>query len=101
MIETNGSKPISTYWSHIRLMNPKIVSFSGMTIAAVALFFASGHMIGNQQAIAFGGHGFGHGFGHYYGPGLGHYYGPGYPLDNPCGGGPYSIINGQIVCTTG
>ncbi|MFY9869252.1 MAG: hypothetical protein WAK17_06005 [Candidatus Nitrosopolaris sp.] len=125
MIETNGSKPISTYWSHIRLMNPKIVSFSGMTIAAVALFFASGHMIGNQQAIAFGGHGFGPGLGHYYGPGighyygpgighyygpglghyygpgLGHYYGPGYPLDNPCGGGPYSIINGQIVCTTG
>jgi hypothetical protein len=75
-----------------------------MTIAAVAIFFASGH-IGNQQAIAFGGHGYlGHGF---YGPGLfghgylGHYYtGPGYVLNNPCGGGPYSIINGQIVCTT-
>lgn len=86
-------------------MNPKIVSFSGMTIAAVAIFFASGH-IGNQPAIAFGGygygHGFGHGFGHFFGPGLGHYYyGPGYLLDNPCGGGPYSIINGQIVCTTG
>jgi hypothetical protein len=86
-------------------MNPKIVSFSGMTIAAVAIFFASGH-IGNQSAIALigYGHGSGHGFGHYYyGPGFGHglghyYYGPGY-LDNPCGGGPYSIINGQIVCT--
>ena len=64
-----------------------------MTIAAVALFFASGHMIGNQQAFAFGGYGYGHGFGHYYGPG--------YTVDNPCGGGPYSIINGQIVCTLG
>ena len=90
-------------------MNRKTLSFSGMTIAAVALFFASGHMIGNQQAIAFGGygygHGFGHGFGHFYGPGLGHYYGPGfgpgYPVYNPCGGGPYSIISGQIVCTVG
>lgn len=86
-------------------MNPKIVSFSGMTIAAVAIFLASGH-IGNQQAIAFGGsgygHGFGHGFGHFFGPGLGHYYyGPGNVLVNPCGGGPYSIIDGQIVCTTG
>ena len=39
-----------------------------MTIAAVALFFASGHMIGNQQAFAFGGYGYGHGFGHYYAP---------------------------------
>jgi hypothetical protein len=47
------------------------------------------------------GHGFlGHGFGHFYGPGLG-YYGPGYVVDNPCGGGPYSIIDGQAVCTTG
>jgi hypothetical protein len=94
-------------------MNPKIISFSGMTIAAVALIFASGTTLGNQQVFAFGGYGFGHGFGqgfghyygpgfgHYYGPGFGHYYGPGYPVYNPCGGGPYSIINGQIVCTTG
>jgi hypothetical protein len=90
-------------------MNPKIISFSGMTIAVV-LFFASGHMIGNQQAFAFGslghyGSGFGHyygpGFGHYHGPGFGHYYVPGYPVYNPCGGGPYNMINGQIVCTTG
>jgi hypothetical protein len=83
-------------------MNPKIVSFSGMTIAAVAILFASGH-IGNQPAIAFSGYGhglYGHGFSHFYGPGLG-LYGPGYLQDNPCGGGPYSIINGQPVCTTG
>jgi hypothetical protein len=83
-------------------MNPKIVSFSGMTITAVAILFASGHL-GNQPAIALGGYGhFGHGFGgygHFYGPGYG--YGRGYLLDNPCGGGPYNIINGQIVCTTG
>jgi hypothetical protein len=83
-------------------MNSKI-ALSGMTIAAIAIFFASGH-IGNQPAIAFGGYGhFGHGFGGYghFGPGIGHYYyGPGYVMDNPCGGGPYSIINGQIVCTT-
>jgi hypothetical protein len=91
-------------------MNSKVISFSGMMIAVV-LFFASGHIIGNQQVFAFGGYG-GHGFGHYYSPGFGHYYspgfgpgysyGPGYPIDPivPCGGGPYSIINGQAVCTT-
>ena len=75
-----------------------------MTIAVV-LFFASGHMIGNQQAFAFGGYGYGHGFGHYYGHGFGHYYGPnygsGYPAYIPCDGEPYSIINGQIVCIQG
>jgi hypothetical protein len=80
-----------------RLMNSKIVSFSGMAIAALAIFFASGH-IGNQPAIAYGEHGLGHGLGHFYGHGLGHYYGPGY-LGNLCGGLPYSVINGQIVCT--
>ena len=84
-------------------MNSKILSLSGMTIAAVAIFFASDH-IGNQPAIAFGGHfghgGLGGGFGHF-GPGIGrYYYGPGYVMDNPCGGGPYNIIIGQIVCTT-
>jgi hypothetical protein len=78
-------------------MNPKIISFSGMTIGTVALFFASGTSFGSQQVFAFGGYG----FGHYYGPGFGHYYVPGYPVYNPCGGGPYSIVNGQIVCTTG
>ena len=82
-------------------MNSKILSLSGLTIAAVAIFFASGH-IGNQPAIAFGGYGhFGHGGFSHFGPGIGHYYyGPGYVMDNPCGGGPYNIINGQIVCTT-
>jgi hypothetical protein len=79
-----------------RLMNSKIVIFSGMAIAALAIFFASGH-IGNQPAIAYGGHGLGHGLGHFYGPGLGHYYYGG----NPCVGGTYTVINGQIVCTTG
>ena len=92
-------------------MNQKIVSLSGMTIAAVALFFASGTTFGNQHVFAFGGfgHGFGPGFGHFYGPGFGHlyhpgfgyYHSPGYVIDNPCDGGPYSIINGQVVCTTG
>jgi hypothetical protein len=93
-------------------MNRKIVFLSSMTIAAVSLFCTSGH-IGNQQASAFGGlgHGFGHvgpgfghvgpGFGHLYRPGFDYYYSPGYVIDNPCGGGPYSIIDGQAVCTTG
>ena len=86
-------------------MNPKIISFSGMTIAVV-LFFASGHMIGNQQAFAFGslghyGSGFGHYYGHYHGHGFDHYYVPGYPMYNPCGGGPYTMINGQIICNMG
>ena len=34
-----------------------------MTIAAVALFFSSGPMFGNQQVFAFRGYGFGHYFG--------------------------------------
>jgi hypothetical protein len=90
-------------------MNGKIISLIGMTIAAISLFFGSGHMIGNEKVLAFGGFGFGHGFGHFFGPGFGHfyrpgfgyYYSPGYLIDNPCGGGPYSIIDGQIVCTVG
>ncbi len=78
-----------------------------MTIASIALFCISGATFGDQ-VFAFGGFGVGHGFGHFYGPGFGHYYGPGFgyyvpgdPVYNPCGGGPYSIVNGQIVCTTG
>jgi hypothetical protein len=77
-----------------------------MLAAAVSLFCTSGHN-GNQRAIAFGGlgHGFAHfhgpGFGHLYGPGFGYYYSPGYVIDNPCDGGPYSIVDGQVVCTTG
>jgi hypothetical protein len=106
MIEINGSKCICTYSRNKILMNRRTIFFSGMFIAAVSIFFGSGH-IGNQQAIAFGGfgHGFGHsygpGFGHLYRPGFGYYYSPGYVIDNPCDGGPYSIIDGQAVCTTG
>lgn len=77
-----------------------------MTIASIALFFASATF--GDQVFALGGFASGHGFGHFYSPGFGHYYGhgfghyvPGYPVYNPCGGGPYSMINGQIVCMTG
>jgi hypothetical protein len=67
-------------------MNRKIVFLSSMSIAAVLLFCASGH-IGNQQAIAQGG--FGDGFG----PGFGGDYG-GY------GGAPY--VNCRIfIYSTG
>jgi hypothetical protein len=67
-------------------MNRKMVFLSSMTIAAVLLFCASGH-IGNQQAIAQGG--FGDGFG----PGFGGDYG-GY------GGAPY--VNCRIfIYSTG
>jgi hypothetical protein len=96
-----------------RLMNRRTIFYSGMAIVTVSIFFGSGHMIGNEKVFAFGGfghgflgHGFGHsflghGFGHFYGPGFGYSYSPGYVIDNPCRGGPYSIIDGQIVCTTG
>jgi hypothetical protein len=63
-------------------MKQKIVFLSSMTIAAVPLFCTSGH-IGNQQAIAFGG--------------FGYYYSSDYVIDNPCDGGPYSMIDGQVV----
>ncbi|MGC1931374.1 MAG: hypothetical protein WA667_20575 [Candidatus Nitrosopolaris sp.] len=76
-------------------MNSKIITFSGMTIAAVVLLFASGPT-GNQQAIAYG-HGFGNGFNHGFGNGFNH----GYPVYSPCGGGPYTIVGGQIICTQG
>ena len=107
MIEINGSKCICTYSRNKILMNRRTIFFSGMAIAAVSIFFGSGHTIGNEKVFAFGG--FGHGFGHFFGPGFGplyrpgfgYSYGPGYVIDNPCGGGPYSIIDGQIVCTTG
>jgi len=97
-------------------MNTKTTITLSITVlaSAVSLFCTSGH-IGNQQAIAFGGlgHDFAHfhgpgighlhgpGFGHLYGPGFGYYYRPGYLIDNPCGGGPYSIVDGLVVCTTG
>jgi hypothetical protein len=111
MIEINDSKCICTYSRNKILMNRRIIFFSSMTI--VTIVFGSSYMIGNEKAFAFGGighgsfvhggfgHGFlGHGLGHFYGPGLG-YYSPGYVVDNPCGGGPYSIIDGQAVCTIG
>jgi hypothetical protein len=113
MIEINGSKCICTYSRNKILMNRRTIFYSGMAIVTVSIFFGSGHMIGNEKVFAFGGfghgflgHGFGHGFlghgiGHFYGPGFGYSYGPGYVIDNPCDGGPYSIIDGQAVCTTG
>jgi hypothetical protein len=108
MIEINGSKCICTYCRNKILMNRRTIFYSGMAIVTVSIFFGPGHLFGNQKVFAFGfghggfGHGYlGHGFGHFYGPGFGYYYGPGYVIDNPCGGGPYSIIDGQVVCTTG
>lgn len=89
MTQIYNLKCISNYFSQYRLVNSKVVSFSGMMIA-VTLFLASGH-IGNQQVFAFGGHGFSHGYSTRYN------YGPGYPIF-PCGSGPYSITNGQTVC---
>ena len=108
MIEINSLKCICTYSRYKILMNRRTIFYSSMALLTASIFFGAGHMIGNEKVFAFGGfghggfgHGFlGHGFGHFYGPGLG-YYGPGYVLDNPCGGGPYSIIDGQVVCTIG
>ena len=93
-------------------MNRRTIFYSGMTIVTVSIFFGSGYMIGSEKVLAFGGfgHGFlGHGFGHFYGPGFGHlyrpgfgyYYSPGYVIDNPCDGGPYSIIDGQLYVPQG
>jgi hypothetical protein len=70
-------------------MNRKIVFLSSMTIAAVLLFCASGH-IGNQKAIAQGG--FGPGFGGDYG-GYGGDYG-GYGGDYGGYGGDYGGYGG-------
>jgi hypothetical protein len=75
-------------------MNSMVISFRVVMIAVV-LFFASGQMIGDQQVFASDGYG-GHGFSHGYGPRYS--YGPGYPV-LPCGSGPYTIINGQTLCT--
>ena len=93
MIEINDSKCISTYSRNKRIMNGKII-FIGLTVASLPLLFGTDHMIGNQKVFAVGG--YGKGFTHSYTPD--YHYSPGYPI-NPCGGGPYSIINGQIVCT--
>lgn len=74
-------------------MNGKII-FIGLTVASLPLLFGTDHMFGNQKVFAVGG--YGKGFTHSYTPN--YHYSPGYPI-NPCDGGPYSIINGQIVCT--
>ncbi|MFZ0514173.1 MAG: hypothetical protein WAM14_21385 [Candidatus Nitrosopolaris sp.] len=60
-------------------MNSKLfMTFSAMAIAAVVLLFASGPIVGNQQALAYGYHGHGHyyyhGHGHYYYHGHGYYH---------------------------
>jgi hypothetical protein len=96
MIEINDSKCISRYPRNKRIMNGRIIFFGGLTIALLSLLFGSDHMIGNQKVFAVGG--YGNGFAHSYHPDFGYHYGPGYPI-NPCGGGPYNSINGQIVCT--
>jgi len=96
MIEINDSKCISRYSRNKRMMNGKIIFFGGVSIALLSLLFGSDHMIGNQKVFAFGG--YGNGSAHFYRPNFGYHYSPGYPI-NPCGGGPYSIVNGQIVCT--
>jgi hypothetical protein len=93
MIEINDSKCISTYSRNKRIMNGKII-FIGLIVASLPLLFGTDHMIGNQKVFAGGG--YGKGFTHSYTPN--YHYSPGYPI-NPCDGGPYSIINGQIVCT--
>ncbi len=81
-------------------MNGRIIFFGGLTIAVLSLVIGPEHIIGNQKAFAFSGFGHGNGFTHFYSPAFGYHYNPGYPI-NPCGGGPYSTINGQIVCTPG
>jgi hypothetical protein len=93
MIEINASKCISRYACNKRIMNGKIIFFGGLTIA---LLFGSYYMIANQKVFAVGGHG--NGFAHFYHPDFRYHYSPGYPI-NPCGGGPYSVVNRQIVCT--
>jgi hypothetical protein len=97
MIEINDSKCISRYSRNKRIMNGRIIIFGGVTIAVLSLFFGSDHIIGNQKVFASG---YGHGFAHFYHADFSYFYSPGYPI-NPCGGGPYGIINGQIVCTPG
>ncbi|MGC1927780.1 MAG: hypothetical protein WA667_02305 [Candidatus Nitrosopolaris sp.] len=60
-------------------MNSNIITFSSMTIAVVVLLFALGPIIANL----YGGHGFGH-----------------IPY-GPCGGGPFTVVGGHIICTHG
>jgi hypothetical protein len=73
-------------------MNTKIsIVFSFIAIAAAVLLFAACPLVATHQAFAYGHGGYGHG-------GYGGYGGYG-PSMAPCGGGPYSIVNGQIICT--
>jgi hypothetical protein len=73
-------------------MDTKIsIVFSFIAIAAAVLLFSAGPLVATHQAFAYGHGGYG-GYGH------GGYGGYG-PSMAPCGGGPYSIVNGQIICT--
>jgi len=70
-------------------MDTKIsIVFSFIAIAAV-LLFAAGPLVATYHAFAYGHAGLG-GYGH---DGYGGYS----PSMVPCGGGPYSIVNGQII----
>jgi hypothetical protein len=73
-------------------MNSKIMTLSSMAVAAAVgvLLFVSGSIVVNQQAFAYGYHG-GYGYHGYHGG-----YNYGY---RPCGGGPFTIVGGQITCT--
>jgi hypothetical protein len=65
-------------------MDTKIsIVFSFIAIATAVLLFAAGPLVATHQVFAYG-----HGG-----------YGSNGPSMAPCGGGPYSIVNGQIVCT--
>jgi hypothetical protein len=90
-------------------MDTKIsIVFSSIAIAAAVLLFPAGPLVTTYQAFAYGHGGYG-GYGHggyggYGGYGHGGYggyggYGGNGPSMAPCGGGPYSIVNGQIICT--
>jgi hypothetical protein len=62
-------------------MDTKIsIVFSFIAIAAAVLLFSAGPLVATHQAFAYGHGGYG-------------------PSMAPCGGGPCSIVNGQIICT--
>ncbi|MGB6527769.1 MAG: hypothetical protein WBF33_06645 [Candidatus Nitrosopolaris sp.] len=82
-------------------MDTKIsIVFSFIAIAAAVLLFAAGPLVATYQVFAYGHGGYGNG-----GYGNGGYGNGGYGNGGnghsmaPCGGGPYSIVNGQIICT--
>ncbi|MGB6592157.1 MAG: hypothetical protein WBE68_11685 [Candidatus Nitrosopolaris sp.] len=92
-------------------MDTKIsIVFSFIAIAAAVLLFAAGPLVATYQVFAYGhggyggyGHGGYGGYGGYGNGGNGGYGGYGNGGNGhsmaPCGGGPYSIVNGQIICT--